>query len=171
MIVGRMKSESELCKEYGWKKSDLKMARSKAVETPKGVTFWVRKPSKKPKNLWQVMWTDEGIEFLKTFLIVKQVVERIDEHIGSNGDKNGRLEEFTCVTGSPSDLAGLEWEGVVINNRFPNTRLMEVEHPTGIKVIAYCRNSRLWKINEKVRIDSQRASHIVRSNPPRGMNR
>jgi hypothetical protein len=166
-----MKTETQLCKEYGWSKKDIKMAREASVPNPDGIVLWTKKPSKKPKKLWSVMWTDDGEEFLKAFMTAKTVVDMVDEHIGPNGDKNGRLEEFTCTTGTAADLVGLEWEGVVVNNRFPNTRLIEVHHPSGIKVLAYCRDSRLWKIGEKVTVDSQRASHIVRSIPKKGFNR
>ena len=166
-----MKTEAQLAKEYGWSKKEIKMARGKNVEVPKGVTLWKKKPSKRPKNLWSVVWTDDGVEFLKAFMMVKGVVQSIDTYIGPNGDSNGRLEEFTCLTGTPKDLAGTEWKGRVISNRYPNARIMKVENKNGIEVMAYCRNARLWKVGDEVEVDSQRAYHMVRSQPPRGFNR
>lgn len=53
--------EKELSVALGLTRDVLKKLREQYAEGED----WVRVPSKKPKNLWEVQWTDQGLEKLR----------------------------------------------------------------------------------------------------------
>lgn len=63
--------EKELCIALGLSRDFMKEIRSSYLEG----TDWLRVESKKPKILWEVSWTDEGILKLKENLGIKDVKE------------------------------------------------------------------------------------------------
>jgi hypothetical protein len=59
--------EKELCIALGISRDLIKGLRGTYVED----THWKKIPTKKPENLWQIEWTDAGIESLRANLGIK----------------------------------------------------------------------------------------------------
>lgn len=158
-----MKTEKELNAEFGWDISEMKSVRKEIVSFD-SKELWTRLESKKPVHLRTVVWTDFGVEYLKAWFEGVREANRIVDYLGDNPVESGRLEEMV-VHNDARDLWNSQWIGQVTKNWFPNTRLMEVQHENGICVMVICRNSRAYRLGDKVLVDSQRASHYVRGKP------
>jgi hypothetical protein len=161
-----MKTELQICKEYGLSKDEVKAARIEAEKCSNPILV-MRETSKRPKKLWRVLWTEHGIEFIKAYVLARNIAV----HIGNNGNDNGRLQEFTVYNGTPADLVGTEWEGKVVANWYPNRRILKVINEKCIEVMATCRDARAYPVDSMVTVDSQRACHIVRSAPKRRLQK
>jgi hypothetical protein len=59
--------EKELCIALGISRDLIKGLRETYCEN----THWKKIPTKKPENLWQIEWTDEGISLLRENLGIK----------------------------------------------------------------------------------------------------
>jgi hypothetical protein len=158
-----MHTEKELSAEYGWSIADLRDVRALHCKFDNR-ELWFRKPSKKPEHLRTIIWTDLGVEFLQQWFKGLKEADKILAYLGNDPEGSGRLEEL-AVTNTIQDLYGLEWEGKVVSNWYPNSRLIEVEHENGIKVIAICRDNKKYRVKDKVLVDSKQASHYVRGLP------
>jgi len=158
-----MKTEKELVSENGWKLGELREVRALS-QVCDNRDLWFRKPSNKPEHLRTVVWTAFGVDFLHSWFKGLKEADEIIAYLGKDPVKSGRLEEM-AITLTPKDLWGLEWEGKVVNNWFPNTHLVEVQHESGVKVLCICRDNKKYKLNCKVMVDSKQASHYVRGLP------
>lgn len=74
--------EKELCLALGLSRDLIKELRNSYEE---GVC-WTRKESKKPKHLWEINWTEQGVSKLRTNLNVKE-----EENISPPEQKQGTV--------------------------------------------------------------------------------
>lgn len=161
VILNGMKTEKELNSEYGWDIAEMKCVRKQIVSFNQQ-ELWTRLASKKPEHLRTVVWTDFGIEYLKAWFEGIKEADKLIAYLGKNPDETGRMEEVV-VYNDIRDLWNTQWTGTVTKNWFPNNRLIEVKHDNGLLVMVYCRDSKNYRVGNKVLVDSQRASHYARS--------
>jgi|APGre2960657373_1045057.scaffolds.fasta_scaffold04917_5 hypothetical protein len=160
VILAGMKTEKELNCEYGWDIAEMKCVRKQIINFD-SQELWTRLESKKPEHLRTVVWTDFGVEYLKAWFEGVREADKLIAYLGKNPVESGRLEEVV-VHNDIRDLWNSQWVGKVTKNWFPNDRIMEVQHENGLLVIVYVRNSKSYRIGDKVLVDSQRVSHYVR---------
>jgi hypothetical protein len=160
-LANGMKTEKELNSEFGWDISEMKAVRKEIVSLNQQ-ELWTRLESKKPVHLRTVVWTDFGVEYLKAWFAGIKEADKIIDYLGAFPEESGRLEEMV-VHNDARDLWNSEWVGRVTKNWFPNTHLMEVQHDNGTCVMVICRNSKSYRLGDKVLVDSKRASHYVRN--------
>ena len=100
--------EKDLSVALGLTRDVLKKMRSEYAEGED----WVRIPSKKPKNLWEVQWTDKGLE---------------------------KLRDVVGVVPEEEIVPPAMHKGKVIA-RYPNQRFIQVELQ-GAKHVVLCRDN------------------------------
>ncbi len=87
--------EKELCIVLGLSRTQMRDLRSQHKEGDD----WIIIPSKRPKNLWEVKWTDKGVDKLKGTIGVKETETLVPPTV---------------------------YKATVIG-RFPNPRILQVE--------------------------------------------
>jgi hypothetical protein len=150
--------ESELIKEKGWKKADMKKIREQVQEF-EGISLWYRVADKKPKQLQAIMWTPTGVMYLEEFMKVKDIIEKNQpESIAKEiiGDSAMTKGEFNKI------VNGTRWIGKISRNSYKNNKLVLVEHETGFNIIANCKDNMLYAKNRWVIVDTLNNNHSIR---------
>jgi hypothetical protein len=124
--------EKELCIVLGLSRTQMRELRSQYSEGED----WVVIPSKRPKNLWEVQWTDAGVEKLRDTIGVK--------------DTEALIPPTT-------------YKAIVVG-RFPNPRILQVEMQ-GNKHNVLCRDNKKFKAGMPVWLRWDGARWVVARHP------
>ena len=126
--------EKDLCISLGISRDVIKTIRDSIADGEP--EFWIRIPSKKPKNLWEVRWTPKGIDRLKNLVQLKPE-ETLDK---------------------PSVKKG------IMKTRFKNNRLIQVEIDGKIESVL-CRDSGKFMAGMPVWVKWDGARWVVNRHP------
>lgn len=155
-----MTKESDISKTFGVKRSELKMIRESVPPIhPELGILWGREESKKPKHMQTIVWTDNGVLFLRHYLKLKSTWEEVEKNMEKpieEAIKPMTKGEFDVVVNNT------KWVGKVSNNRYKNFKTVMVEHDIGFKVLVTCRDSRLLPKGFWVVVDSKNLRHVIR---------
>lgn len=124
--------EKELCIALGLSRTQMRELRQKYAEGEDYVVI----PSKRPKNLWEVQWTEKGVEKLRDTVGVKEA------------------EELVPPT---------TYKATVVA-RFPNPRILQVEMQ-GAKHNVLCRDNTKFKAGMTVWLRWDGSRWVVARHP------
>ena len=124
--------EKELCITLGLSRNQMRELRMQYEEG----TDWLSVPSKRPKNLWEVKWTDTGVEKLRDVIGVKEA------------------EVLVPPT---------TYKAIVVS-RFQNPRMLQVEM-NGAKHNVLCRDNTKFKAGMPVWLKWDGARWVVSRHP------
>ena len=124
--------EKELCITLGLSRTQIRELRQKYTEGEDYVVV----PSKRPKNLWEVKWTESGVEKLR--------------------DTIGVTEAEALVP--PSNYKA------TVTGRFPNPRILQVEMQ-GVKHNVLCRDNSKFKTGMPVWLRWDGSRWVVARHP------
>jgi hypothetical protein len=124
--------EKELCIVLGLSRTQMRELRLQHKEG----NDWIVVPSKRPKNLWEVKWTDEGVDKLKGTIGVKET------------------EVLVPPTIYKANVIG----------RFPNPRILQVEMQ-GVKHNVLCRDNKKFRAGMPVWLKWDGTRWVVSRHP------
>ena len=156
----QMTKESEVSKSLGVNRSELKTIRKSVPSVhPELGVLWGREESKKPEHLQTVMWTDNGLLFLRHYIEVKKQWAEMEKAI-----EKPEADSLKPMTKGDFDkvVNNTKWAGKVVNNSYKNLRTVMVEHDIGFKVLVNCRDNRLLPKLGWVVVDSKNLRHTIR---------
>ena len=155
--------ESELIKQKGWKKAELKALRREVTEF-EGEKLWYTVKNNKPAKFHTIFWTEIGVYYLEQYFIVKQNIDYAIKSVQETEKLFEKPFEDVAMTKGQftSTVNNTRWIGRIVRNSYKNNRLVLVEHETGFCIIANCSDNMLYPKNRWVIVDTLNNKHSIR---------